>query len=941
MNKAAVLFTAVVLCIAANPAFGFDIAIYKDPLTYWNERYLSGHRFGYVTDAYGDYLNGRYRAGQMDSVYQWYGEMGVSHVMVIYPFSSNFSELPADCSLIKVMNWFHPGEDGMYGFKYVDAQFRDVQVGYSKEDLPDGDPRGYWSCRDAIRSPATRTTYDPDPQSPAVPQLPCVAMSGSADTLWRATSYLGTFSGWDYITTGWLDSSIYMPMHFRLTWAMDPNGSITTETPLADFYWMVQIPADRQTGTAQWWRFPVKTLTLPQLSDTNNWITSLFYEDARSGVYTLLDSNFAPVGTASWADIHYGSDTPTGPLDEVPWNTVSYTGSAVRMSVYYHGTHAFYLNRIEVYDEGSYRLFASDSSVYWQSSIATAYADEYIASGGRSAGWYYDEWTQSGDNNGSPAIRSLVKLDSILQYHTPSLPTFFTNGHPGVLRTQLYDEEDRQNVNIPVQMDEFYLWGGATLCQPYPKYYGGIVPGNLWTTDSSDVPYISAVSCGTYVYGDGTPQEQYHGWKSLQCAIDSRLWGYNDVFLLNDPPIDYPPCCPNGIGRYGSFIDEVQLVHAHNDKLWALLQGGQDVSPDCTWNCCAIRVPTSNQVKLNAWLAIACDVDGIMWYPWDFGGLIEEGETAFERNDRYYAAKKTCNEIQYIAPILESLEFVKTYTSRAFELDYPYNSSYLMEYPAIYLDTLAYEAWYGRNYRCVESIQSWSPSALNEDTTAVTAWNATPEEHTYVQVSRFRSSNTSPNEEDYWFLIVNRRALSHEFRKIRLTIEVNNTMCVNRWADYVLGDSMVVTEMPENREDCNPIRYLDVILAPGEAELIHFFRDLSPCDSTLAHIHQLTAIPRSENGINLHWEQITQTDSGEAFTVDTFFVRASRYVGGPYTTIGFSTTNSYVDTSGWSSYPKCFYQVQACGHLPPEQFRERPAIASVAVKAALQSKTNK
>lgn len=59
------------------------------------------------------------------------------------------------------------------------------------------------------------------------------------------------------------------------------------------------------------------------------------------------------------------------------------------------------------------------------------------------------------------------------------------------------------------------------------------------------------------------------------------------------------------------------------------------------------------------------------------GGLLEYGDHGdfcsprSGQTERYEAAKAVCRDIQEIAPTLEALIFVKTYSSRAFKQNYP------------------------------------------------------------------------------------------------------------------------------------------------------------------------------------------------------------------------------------------------------------------------------
>jgi hypothetical protein len=336
-------------------------------------------------------------------------------------------------------------------------------------------------------------------------------------------------------------------------------------------------------------------------------------------------------------------------------------------------------------------------------------------------------------------------------------------------------------------------------------------------------------------------------------------------------------------------------------------------------------------VKLSVWLAIACDVDGILWYPMSVGGGLLEwspdsaddcrpsdnlanagGSHEILTTDRYDAAKKACNESKLITPILESLDFVKTYASRAFGTDYPdpYGE---FGYPAVQLDTLAFDGWYNQMYRWIERIQTWAPSTFAPDCTVAT-WQSEPEADSYVQVSRFRSKSVQSDAEDYWFLIVNRRVLPGENRKIRLTIETDTiNICYPYWADYYLGDSSVVCETPY-RSQCYAKRYLDVKLRPAEAELVHFFRGEFGCDTSYYHIRQLTAIRENEHAVRLNWEAVDTTDQGLPFEADTFFVCGSPRITGPFSPIGFSTSNAYVD-SAFATLSNYFYTVQACGTI--------------------------
>lgn len=211
----------------------------------------------------------------------------------------------------------------------------------------------------------------------------------------------------------------------------------------------------------------------------------------------------------------------------------------------------------------------------------------------------------------------------------------------------------------------------------------------------------------------------------------------------------------------------------------------------------------------------------------------------------------------------------------------------------------------------MQSIEAWAPDDSSQD-----GWAANAETNAYVQVSRFHNSViplNDPTVEDYWFLIVNRRALAEEHRKIRLTVEIDTTFVMNPYyADYILGDSAKVAgPCGESRYDCRT-RWIDVILDPGEAELVHFYRGEFGCDTTYAHIEQVTAHRNGQDAVRLSWERIAQTDDADPFNVGGYFVCGAPRSGGPYTPIAFTTDTTFVDSVFYSVQPHYFYVVQAC-----------------------------
>ena len=208
MLKARFFLKAVFVLLTVELGYGFEIAIDGDPLSRKNDAFLwlCGNRTwqGTREQDSSSTIGVVYTNHLMDAAYHWYEEMGITKVMVNYIYPDNFNAIPADIGTqIKVMNWNYPGPVGFRSEKYVDAQYRDVDV---------GNEHAFWSFTTSIGSGADRRTHTANNANGIPENLPCVAMSGSAGALWKPTSELGNFSGWDFYNTGWLDSSIYMPM---------------------------------------------------------------------------------------------------------------------------------------------------------------------------------------------------------------------------------------------------------------------------------------------------------------------------------------------------------------------------------------------------------------------------------------------------------------------------------------------------------------------------------------------------------------------------------------------------------------------------------------------------------------------------------------------------------------------------------------------------------
>ena len=130
MEKARIFLAATLLIlVSATVGYGFDIAIYKDPLSWKNDDLLRHNRLGWWPEGISDspeLFAPVFDNHLMDSVYEWYQQMGVIKVMVNYIYPDNFNWIKNDSTDIQVMNWYFPGIRTMHGEKYFDAQYRDV-----------------------------------------------------------------------------------------------------------------------------------------------------------------------------------------------------------------------------------------------------------------------------------------------------------------------------------------------------------------------------------------------------------------------------------------------------------------------------------------------------------------------------------------------------------------------------------------------------------------------------------------------------------------------------------------------------------------------------------------------------------------------------------------------------------------------------------------------
>jgi hypothetical protein len=108
------------------------------------------------------------------------------------------------------------------------------------------------------------------------------------------------------------------------------------------------------------------------------------------------------------------------------------------------------------------------------------------------------------------------------------------------------------------------------------------------------------------------------------------------------------------------------------------------------------------------------------------------------------------------------------------------------------------------------------------------------------------------------------------------------------------------------------LRFIDVVLDPGDAEFVHFYRGEFGCDEPVDSIRQLTAIREGTHTLRLRWEEI---DNAQAYVV-----YGSQNYGGPFAPIGLTDATTYIDST-FTCYQNYFYEVKACAEFTgrPEQ----------------------
>jgi hypothetical protein len=931
---AATLALATLICSNAG---AFEISAYYDPISVVQLE----TQCCLDTCPKPEWVNGISFLDNAD-VLHWYQEMGITNLCVHYR-PSDFNDylafaFPAseERESLGVMNERWPGR--MYQYLEAQGAGRKTRVAYPSDPFLDPTTcTGSYGCnvRDTLR-------YVSD-QVGTQHAMYIGPGDGTAQEFWRPKVAFGSWKGWSrHQVPEWIPNDTasnrvlgyVMPIRVRLVCDLDPppdsgdthvvavlrwmRNAVEFETSDADtqvLYPAVRITADMFSPTAT--AFDTLVLYVDPVDYT--WARGARSTPADTQIYVIPDAyDLTPVDSFGY-----------------PWDNY-YQVFSQRFSITFcdSGGHTFYLYSVEAMDDAYWRMFEAPYDTIH--ATETMIADSFAADFRRwpyphMRGWYYDEIY----DDYAPFLRSWLRVNQILRGSGYGLPTFFFNGFAF--------DDNRQNLQMDsmyylfndgfegsepstFMLETYYFWG-ETDSVSFSWYY----PPFFFTRYDSDEPYLDSTYVGDATWPEGQSR-QYNGTQSLQRAIDWTYWRVPDTTACR--VLHHEDQCLNitGMEFYPGFIDQVQMQHdpGRGGKLWALLQAGRgkgDSSLD-QW-----RDPSPQEIKLEAWMAVASDADGIMYYwgmptgpgpypgsaglfDWEGSGFCQGQSMHAVRNERYYAAKTVDEEILRVTPILEPLKFVKSFSSRAFERNYPDST-----HAATALDTLTDRHWCGDHVRAVKAIRSYEPCSYGDTACFISS----PESYPYVQVSRFRNRHVpylDPDVEDYWFLVVNRRALSDEWRKIELDIPV--IYDGPYYVLYVLGDSTKLQPISTNREtDCH-LQTITLVLPPGEAQLIHFTRGENGCQDASARVDSLTAILEGEDGIRLNWEEPTQSVDSLPFTPQTYYIlRRAQSCNGRYDTIAFTETNTFLDTLALA-VPKAFYMVHACGTIT-----ERPGGALI------------
>ncbi|MFZ5434159.1 MAG: right-handed parallel beta-helix repeat-containing protein [Calditrichota bacterium] len=746
----------------------------------------------------------------------WCDDLGLRWLCVEYPSADCFEQLAGANTNVKIVNTAARGLPRSAA-RYVHAISRTIW------DTRETD----WYYFDDIRVEEGRF-FNPAGYSQSPHQI--FFTDGVARDMWAPTC-AGSWNGWD--ADYYQGYSRHMPMHFRVTCAVTTDPNHISDTTVAKIYWLRALgtgwcPSEIDAGV-QWIRYPAMEIRWDSLvsSGPENLKTLEFtvYTHPDSGnCFDLLDNQFQLITSC------YSQN-----------DAFSRADLFARLSVEYQGYHTFYLEKVEVCDDDYFRLaWASDNvrSVVREDSILAALQAEMSIAGHNHGGWCADDL-------GGGSARALAKVIGITQEENVPWISSCYNDAPAKFFGYVREEAGE----IPVQANETYLFGRDSTCRPNHWY---MYPLDAMKTDSaSERTYLSLRDPENECYpciGESPESIRFDGSMSLQCALDFGVWGQSSALLdiIEEIDADYRTRFERFSegdtvdNRYG-LLQLTQRAHDQGAEAWPFLLSGQNSNET---NCCdhyytcgaswyPWRDPTFNEIKLSAWLVVASDADGIMWYgtlattnfPGDryyLNGLFNWGTgpdpdhsaargdfcvtKSVYRTPRYWAAKEVLDNIYRIAPVIEQLDFERSYASRAFEMNYGESDSAWVARDNLYD--------YDRGGTPCTSYVSYI-KACKEGIPAK-SWNLEAPSATYVQVSRFMNPGTQ--DEDYYFLIVNRRGLANERRQIHIGIDsVEHPELAYRVETLIAGASYLA----DTTYSCYE-RDIEVELDPGDAELVHF-----------------------------------------------------------------------------------------------------------------------
>jgi hypothetical protein len=730
--------------------------------------------------------------------------MGVSHIMVNYPYVQDYHDFANHAAYtgdMKLVNWNWPSET----FKYLESGYREIFV---------GDVADQWVAPEHFGW--GQYTQNPNWHDVAVlASGPFVQGStGNAHDMWVPTMKLGGFRGWadrDGLLSPNPDSA-NMRWHIRV-WCDATQHGGSSNDPILGVTWYVSDKRHNQDG---FWSYPECVVRLSDFSSLGN--------DFENREFTIDPAT-------SQAHTFWNYDCNTAMFD----STFIHRFDGFRevcMKIHYYGAHDVYIRKVDVYDEGYWRMMVSPDSAAVQNAIGQAFQANWDSSQGTVAGWYYDEWPSGDSHHIDTQVRSIVKVNKIIQ--AQELPTIFMNGNPHsptnprpywtLARDDLYREMALQNVSMPIQMNEFYFTGNGTV---QPSVCGGSSVEFLKTDSTSNGAYID-VNFADFCNYQGASIARWEGHKSLQCALDVNIWGDGPVYrryptgssdhLIEDIPADVLWADSS----WFALDYQIRFDHQHGNRSWGMVATAVD-NTDSTGAggyFAPIRTPVPGEVKLGVWLSVACDADGIIYYPfgpggstlvWDslcancWNGALCRNPVNLQRTPNYWAAAHADSEVLRIAPVLEPLRYVKTYASRRYEQNYG-----SMDNPR---DTLIASQTNPSTISQIQTDDHVPPSHLDDDLEDA--------DSTYIQVSRFMAAGADPLAEDYWFLVVNRRALHDENRIAWLTIDNVRHPSEPYFYEAMLAESARAAFIPAGGSS---ERRIAVTLGPGEGDLLHFYR---------------------------------------------------------------------------------------------------------------------